>query len=278
MLERDIFFHQHPDAMWVCDAGALEFLEVNDAALAEYGYSREEFLELKITALWPPEDVDDFLKGLAANGPGYCKDRIFRSRRKSGEILHVQLKSQCVNWGGRDAQLIAAHDVTDRVKLEAEREALLRREEGLRQSAEQLVAQMAEQVATLRAAQRLIGMGVWKYESWSGNLTWSPEIFRIYGLDAAQVTPSFAAFGDLVHAADRERVVSNYLTFIESDRADFDFIHRIILPDGQLRHVRNIGEVSHTPEGKILVGIVQDVTQEVEQRNPSIFSICPSAV
>ena len=52
-----LLFENNPLAMWVYDLQTLHFLEVNDAAVARYGYSRDEFLGLRITDIRPAEDI-----------------------------------------------------------------------------------------------------------------------------------------------------------------------------------------------------------------------------
>lgn len=268
MKEREVFFDRHPDPMWVCDPETLGFLDVNAAALAAYGYTREEFLSLKAPQLWPEEDLAAFQACLeAARGNDMCRAGTFRHQRRSGEILHVELTVSRIDWQGRPAEIVAARDVSRTLDLVREREVLLRREEGVRQAAESLAEKLSEQVSTLRTAQRLIGIGAWKYEYGSGRLTWSPEFYRIYGLDEASYTPSFAAFADLVHPDDRDEVVATYRNFASSGQTEFDFFHRICRPDGRIVHVRSIGELSEGPQGRMLTGIIQDVSQQVEQDN-----------
>lgn len=266
MWERDVFFDRHPDPMWVCDPETLDFLDVNAAALAAYGYTRAEFLALKATALWPPEDLPAFEACRhALPAAGTCRAGIFRHMRRSGEILHVDITLSRIDWQGRTAEIVAARDVTRNVELERERESLLRREESFRQAAESLAEKLSEQVATLRTAQRLIGIGAWKYEYWSDKLTWSPEFYQMYGLDEATYTPSWENFKNLLHPDDRGRITEAYRTFAQTGQTEFDFFHRICRPDGSILHVRSIGEISETRQGRMLTGIVQDVTRQIEQ-------------
>ncbi|MFN7179008.1 PAS domain-containing protein [Hyphomonas sp.] len=268
MWEREVFFDRHPDPMWICDPETLGFLDVNAAALAAYGYTREEFLGLKAPQLWPAEDLAAFQSCLdAARGNDMCRAGTFRHQRRSGEILQVELTISRIDWQGRPAVIVAARDVTRTMDLVREREVLLRREEGVRQAAESLAEKLSEQVSTLRTAQRLIGIGAWKYEYGSGRLNWSPEFYRIYGLDEASYTPTFEGFASLVHPDDRDEVVETYRNFAGSGQTEFDLFHRICRPDGRIVHIRSIGELSGGPQGRMLTGIIQDVTLQVEQDN-----------
>src|SRR5687768_9440963 len=75
-----LLFQHNPQPMWVYDCRTLRFLEVNDAALEDYGYSRDEFLSMRITDIRPAKDVRLFSRGLHGT----------RSRREwSGPWRHV---------------------------------------------------------------------------------------------------------------------------------------------------------------------------------------------
>ena len=60
-----MLFERNPHPMWICDVETHAFLEVNDAAVAHYGYSREEFLQMTKDDIRPPEDVPGLLSALS---------------------------------------------------------------------------------------------------------------------------------------------------------------------------------------------------------------------
>jgi len=150
MQEREIFFERHPDPMWIYDLSTLEFLEVNQAATAAYGFTREEFLSLKATDIRPPEDVPAFLESIRSAGIERCDGLTFRHRAKDGRIFHVQVTAQVIEWKGRKAELVSVRDVTRSVLLEKERTGLLEREAALRLEAEKTAERLAEQRDRLR--------------------------------------------------------------------------------------------------------------------------------
>ena len=257
MQEREVLYENHPDPMWVQDLETQRFLDVNAAAIAAYGYSREEFLTLSAADIRPPEDVSP---------ETYCREAsTVRHQRKSGEVFLVRTTAQPIEWEGRRAEFVSVRDVSRAVALEQERDALLQREASLRQAAESAAAQLAEQTANLRIAHRLIGMGIWKCEVWSGRLIWSPELFRMFRVNEATFEYSLDAYRALVHPADRQAMDANFRAFLDSSDSHLEFAHRIVHPDGGVIHVRGSAEASDTPHGKLLTGMVQDVTREVEQ-------------
>jgi PAS domain S-box-containing protein len=124
-----LLFDSNPIPVWVYDLETLTILDVNEEAIRHYGYSREEFLKLKITEIRPPEDVPVLLTDLSTSASTQEDSGSWRHTKKSGEIIDVEIKSYPVRFGGRDARLVAALDVTQRKRAE---EALRQSEERFR--------------------------------------------------------------------------------------------------------------------------------------------------
>jgi hypothetical protein len=108
----------NPLPMWVFDRETLKFLEVNDTAIRNYGYSREEFLQMKTTDILPPEESGASQDIQALNYKP--RNRMTRRHRlKSGAIIECEVETQVIEFGGRLAELVIAVDVTQRKHLEA---------------------------------------------------------------------------------------------------------------------------------------------------------------
>ncbi len=113
-----VLFQDNPHPMWVYDLETLRFLEVNDATIAHYGYSREEFLAMTIADIRPPEDARALLDNVARMQTGVDRTGLRRHRKKSGEIIDVEITSHVTLFGGRRAEVVLANDVTDRKRTE----------------------------------------------------------------------------------------------------------------------------------------------------------------
>jgi PAS domain S-box-containing protein len=111
-------FDRNPSPMWVYDFQTLAILDVNQAAVAHYGWTREEFLGLTIRDLRPPTEADAFEKALRQRGPGLTVGGRFRHWRKDGTLMEVEISSQEVDFRGIRARLVLALDVTARVRAE----------------------------------------------------------------------------------------------------------------------------------------------------------------
>ncbi len=111
-------FVASPHAMWIYDDATLAFLEVNSAAVARYGYSREEFLAMTLADIRPAEDVPALLADVASVPDGFEGGRRWRHRRKDGSLLTVEISSNPVPWPGRTARVVLVHDVSAQAALE----------------------------------------------------------------------------------------------------------------------------------------------------------------
>ena len=114
-----LLFDASPMPMWVYEADSLAFVAVNDAAIRHYGYSREEFLAMRILDIRPPEDVPALLADVKSRGgPGSPRTGTWRHRRKDGSIIDVEITAGRITFEGRRAALVLAHDVSERKRLE----------------------------------------------------------------------------------------------------------------------------------------------------------------
>jgi PAS domain S-box-containing protein len=114
-----MLFANNPLPMWVYDLQTLRFLEVNEAAIAHYGYTREEFLQMCLSDIRPPEDVPRLLENLAKERPELQASGEWRHRRKTGELFDVHIASHRLTLHDRGAVLVVSNDVTDRKRAES---------------------------------------------------------------------------------------------------------------------------------------------------------------
>ena len=108
-----LLFASNPLPMWVWDRDTYRFLEVNDAAVARYGYSRDEFLQLRVTDIRPAEDIPLFKEYQVAPRPSLHDAGIWRHRLKNGQTIFVRIVSHLLEWSGHRAILAVAEDVTE---------------------------------------------------------------------------------------------------------------------------------------------------------------------
>jgi PAS domain S-box-containing protein len=112
-------FNLSPLPQWVFDVETLQFLDVNNAAVKHYGYSKEEFLEMTIKDIRPAVDVkelDEILKDTFKIG--IFQARMVRHLKKSGALMHICVEANAVTFEGKAAMLVLAIDYTEKLKSE----------------------------------------------------------------------------------------------------------------------------------------------------------------
>jgi PAS domain S-box-containing protein len=161
--------------------------------------------------------------------------------RKDGTrfVLHVDLTR--IPLHGGEGSFIFCRDLT----------AQRRAEEDLRDSERQL-----------REAQQVGRIGSWEWDLLTLKVTWSDELYQIFGLDVGAYTPSLEGFLSRVHSEDRDRVAS-LISKAHQEAGRLSYECRIIWPDGSLRVIDVRGQVLLDPEKRPLrmVGVAADITE-----------------
>lgn len=143
-------------------------------------------------------------------------------------------------------------------------------------------------ISHLDRAQRLSKTGSWELDLASGDMTWSAQMFRIFGLSPQVSAPTYLEFLERVHPEDRAFVEQRVQRAIEGTEA-YALDYRIVRPDGGFRIVHAQGEVERGPDGHPVsaLGAVQDVTdlrateaasRRSQEMLASMLKISPEAI
>lgn len=146
-------------------------------------------------------------------------------------------------------------------------------------SAEQLQVRTSH----LELAQRIAAVGSWQNRLADQQLSWSNEIYRIFGLTRGEFDATYDGFVACVHPDDREAMLEAHEAVV-AGRGPFDIQHRIVRPSGEIRHVRERGELILDGDELMLEGTVQDITDQVRSTRQfetffelSVDSMCITA-
>ncbi len=114
----------------------------------------------------------------------------------------------------------------------------------------------------LGSAQQIARLGSWEWEPTSSVLSWSDELYRIYGYEPQSFTPTFERFLAGIHVDDRAAVAAVIGAASENGEA-FEFDHRIVRPDGSVRSLHCLGEAVVGPSGTVerMSGTGEDITE-----------------
>ena len=227
--------------------GYLDFF--NQSWLEYVGRPLEDLQGWMWTAVIHPDDVEGIVEvwraSLASGKPFLYETRVRRADGQYRWMLHhkVALRDEhgkIIKWHG------SSIDIEDRKAAE----------EQVRRNAEEL--QRSE--FFLAEGQRLGHMGSWAFDA-NGFYYWSPELFRMHGLDPASKPPSVQEYLDGVHPQDRE-FMANLINGIFAEASPFDATKRIVRPNGEVRYIRCVGvPVVENQSLKKFVGSAIDVTE-----------------
>ncbi len=230
-------FEASPHPMWVFDTETLAFLAVNDAAVARYGYTREEFARRTIRDIRPVEDVPALLADLRTP----VSPKVWRHRWKDGAVRLVEVTGHDLEYDGRPGRLVLAHDVTDRTRAEAEVRAWKSRYE---------------------AAVRATGQILYEWDPSINRLSWGGNSESILGYSEPELPVNLVEWTDLIHPDDRG-AFGNEIARCGASKSPFRLEYRVRRKDGAYTTVYDQGHFVPDPNGKLterVVGFVADVT------------------
>lgn len=244
---RTDLFYFTPLPSWVCDMKTFRILDVNQAAQQLYGYGNEEYVNLTVQDL-TAEDGD--LKTYSTicktdyNG-GILNFGIFTHKKKDGEKIRMEIFGNEIAFQGKKCMLLIAQDVTER---------------------ELKYQNLKESEQKLKTASAIARLGYWKLGLEGTALTWSDEVYTIWGRSKEDFYVNYKNFIATIHPDDREDFESLHKTsFLENKIPEF--VHRIVLPSGAIRWVHEIVRLAKDKNGNPLAyeGTVRDITSEKEE-------------
>ncbi len=124
----------------------------------------------------------------------------------------------------------------------------------------------AESARLVRLAENVGHMGHWHADLLTDLITWSPEVYRIFGVDPETFTPDLLSVLALWHPEDRAVLESKLQEVVTAGKNAFEFDFRITRPDGARRHLICNGQTEVDNSGRVvaLFGVVADVTEAFE--------------
>ncbi len=222
-------------------------LEWNLQAESTFGWTREEVLGRTLSdILIPPEFRDRHRAGLQRfieTG----EERVMRQRLKLPALVkdggRVPVELTITPLELEDGYLFSAflQDISDEVAAELERE---RRE------------------YLLSEAQRIAQLGSWEWDIGGDRVTWSDELYKIFGKDPSDGTLDYASYLELLPEDDR-KTATEHVERALATQEPFEFEHRVLRPDGSVAHVLGRGRVILGENGSParLIGTAQDITE-----------------
>ncbi len=237
-------FESHPVPLLVYDTETLAFVAVNQATIDQYGYSREEFLALRVPDLHSPEDLPILLEYLKAPRPPYAGSSLWRHRKKDGAVIDVEITSNGIQFGGRGARLVLAADLTERIRAEADAKKNRDR---------------------LELALKSANVGLWDWNLGTGEVYWSARSKAQLGYEDHEIEPRFEEWASRLHPEDRESTLAILQADIEHPRPEYELTFRLRHKDGSYRSMLARAQIFRNPDGTAyrMIGCHLDVTDRL---------------
>ncbi|MBI4788772.1 MAG: PAS domain S-box protein [Chloroflexi bacterium] len=280
------------EGIWIIDAeNKTTFINPRGAEI--FGYTPDEMLGRSSLEFMVPEDVPLGKARLEDRRRGQGGRHDYRMRRKDGSICWIHSRSRPIldDEGRYQGALAMFSDITERKRAEdeiarlnaeleqrvADRTTKLENEIAERKQAE---IALRKRETTLAQAGQMAHLGAWDIEFSSQDdvnanpLTWSDEVYRIFGYAPGTVPVTNGLFFARVHPEDRQPI-KDAIAHAIATQQPYSIEHRIVRPDGVERIVQEYAEVFFDERGQParIVGAVQDITerkqieQQIEQLN-----------
>lgn len=244
-----IIYENSPLPMWVYDLKTLQIVSVNNAAIAKYGYSREDFLSKTILDIRPKEDIPAVLGTI--KGEYKPQDNMrWVHLRADGSKIHVNVSSQLINFGNDGSHrhvMVIADDVTEKVMFE--------RRLG------ELNLNLQREKQKLSETQQIARVAGWEFFPEIEQLVFSDEMFAITGISRPAEGNLFHHFIKHIHPDDKSKITGNLAALIYSGK-QLDITYRVLLPDDSIRYIRQLAMLDNISGQPVkIVGSAQDISE-----------------
>jgi len=115
----DTLIKSMPDPILIYDAENLRFLEANDAAIALYGYSHDEFLQMDLTDLYSPDDIQTLLDSSHVNKKNVFSGP-FQHKKKDGSSITVEIFKDTFKYENKEAHFTIIKNISEKLEKESE--------------------------------------------------------------------------------------------------------------------------------------------------------------
>ncbi|MDB5285794.1 MAG: hypothetical protein JWR05_743 [Mucilaginibacter sp.] len=238
---KDIF-DLSPMPMFLFDVTSLRFLNVNEAAIRHYGYSRREFLNSTIIDIHPVEKRNEVERKIREDTTkGYLCGGLVTHIKNNGELIDVKIETNTIDYNGVAARLVLATDVTEQVKNQQE---------------------ILKSNQKLKAAQQIGKIGYWSYECKTQALFLSDEVYAMFGKTQGDIELSIPSFEQGIHPDDWQQVVDTFTpSFIGQKNREIEY--RIISPELPIIYIYQIATYVYDEAQELvrIEGIIQDITE-----------------
>ncbi|MGZ4959498.1 MAG: PAS domain S-box protein [Methylomonas sp.] len=241
-------FEANPLPLWIYDPDSLNFLDVNTAAIATYGYSRDEFMAMSLKDIYSPEAIELMQQANDSTSP-HQSDKLYqmasawRHRRKDGSQFWAQLDSHRLLLDGRQAEIVLIRDVS--AELEAEHK-------------------LQESEARWQFALEGSDQGVWDWDIVNDRVFFSSRWKSMLGYADEEIADRSEEWSTRIHPDDLDRVMVDLRRYFRGETTNYQVEHRVRCRNGEYKWILARGSVvSRDNQGNPtrVIGTNQDISE-----------------
>lgn len=228
-------FEESPDTIVVHDESG-NIREVNERAVEQLGYSRDELLAMNVVDFDVNLDHEEATELWGTMGVGETEQFEGRHRRKDGTTFPSEIWLRKINVGGHKQFIALGRDITERKEREVH----------------------------LEKAQEVADIGWWRKDIPSDKIHWSDRVYELWGAKGVSGPIDHETFESYIHPDDLKRVNEAWQAALGGD--SYEIEHRIITDDGEVRWMQQKAELAYNNRGEPVhaLGVVQDITEQKE--------------
>ena len=236
-----MLFVNNPLPSWIYNPATQQLLEVNEAAVSHYGYTKEEFKQLTIRELHPIDERAAAEKDIAEAREKNTNIGLWRHQKKNGEIIYVEIRSSKIEYLNQIARLVVIHNKTNEVKAEKE----------LLESNERF------QLATLASSEVL-----WEWNLLTNEMYVSDALTKLFGWEVKN-KHSFGDWHQYIHPDDKARALESFSKALANPSTErWEREYRFLKTDGSYATIVDKVFIQRSEHGNAIkvVGAIQDIS------------------
>lgn len=244
-------FHSNSQPMFIYDKASLRFTEVNESAINTYGYTPDEFNEMKT-----PDLLEDHVKATydPINDKINYRNNILNSteilselcvhKTKTGRLINVEVIRNEMIISGKASILVIINDVTK--KLNTERKLI-------------------ESNERFSLASKAVNEAIWDLNLLTNKLFWADGMSHLFGYETPEEYPNVTNWNNFVHPEDYQLAKLDFDLTLSNPKADYwNHEYRFMKKDGSYAYILDRAYIVRNKEAKPVrvIGAMQDITEQ----------------
>ncbi|HVE61595.1 MAG TPA: PAS domain-containing protein, partial [Chitinophagaceae bacterium] len=247
-----LLFQSNPLPCWIYDMNSHLILEVNDAAVKHYGFSRKEFLKMKVDELHIEKERERIKASIdILNYKESFTISNWSHRKKNGEVIFVEMKGNSLKYNDKASRLVVVHDITETVEAK----------EALQKSNERF-----------KLATKASFNAIYDWDLKSGEVQWGEGMQTQFGYQPNEIAYQWKNF---IHQEDREKVSSSLTgTIYKTNKNYWKNEYRFKKADDTYSYVLDRGYIvrDENEDPVRMIGAMLDITEQKQNEQQIIES------